>query len=78
MKKLIAMLLCIAMIAALGVQAFALTETDAEKKQALIEELDEFDNEYSESEVLHTEHHNLIQKIDELEQRINELQNNGH
>lgn len=38
----------------------------------------EFDNEYSESEVLHTEHHNLIQKIDELEQRINELQNNGH
>ena len=38
----------------------------------------EFDNEYSEYEVLHTEHHNLIQKIDELEQRINELQNNGH
>lgn len=38
----------------------------------------EFDNEYSESEVLHTEHHNLIQKIDELEQRLDELQNNGH
>lgn len=38
----------------------------------------EFDNEYSESEVLHSEHHSLIEKIDELEQRINELQNNGH
>lgn len=38
----------------------------------------EFDNEYSESEVLHTEHHNLIQKIEELEQRLDELENNGH
>lgn len=37
-----------------------------------------FDNEYSESEVLHSEHHSLIEKIDELEQRINELQNNEH
>ena len=33
MKKLIAMLLCIAMIAALGAQAFALSETDAQKKE---------------------------------------------
>lgn len=38
----------------------------------------EFDNEYSESEVLHSEHHNLIEQINELEQRISELENNGH
>ena len=33
----------------------------------------EFDNEYSESEVLHSEHHELIQRVQELENKIEQL-----
>ena len=38
----------------------------------------DFDNEYSNTEVLHNEHHALTERIEQLEERINQLTNGGH
>lgn len=38
----------------------------------------DLDNEYSDTEVLHNEHHSLEQRITQLEEQINQLTNGGH